>query len=73
MGDFVLEHPHGSVYYFDFGNGFADFFFCDLYVSSFHNNFVVFGGGVSYLYLVIYGSDRIYIVYLTGTLLLIRG
>ncbi len=69
-GDFVLEHPHGSVYYFDFDNGFADFFFCDLYVSSFHNDFV--GGEISYLYLVIYGSGRIYIVYLTGTLLLIR-
>lgn len=47
-GDFVLEHPHGSVYYFDFDNGFADFFFCDLYVSSFHNDFV--GGEISYLW-----------------------
>lgn len=31
------------------------------------------GGRISYLYLVIYGSGRIYIVYLTGMLLLIRG
>lgn len=39
-GNFMLEHPYGSVYYFDFDNGFADFFLCDFNISSFHNDFV---------------------------------
>ena len=37
-GDFMLEHPYSTVYYFNFNNGVADFFFCDFNVSSFHND-----------------------------------